>query len=1466
MIKPILKLASPLLLTLLALLPCLANAFDDIDDSVIFPNVAQAHHGDNNSSNCKPNSMLTMNGQSRINGTEGNDLNFCSSNDGNGLPDTSCDTASGGDRKCTVAGADIRGLKLTGTNKFKDSNGTVDGFGWCSDGQGLSLGGDSDPHFKSISLYSACTLTMSASHSEYFFDSVALGSGAAMVLPAGDYWFESLALNGDSHIVLLGDVRMFLKSSTQFNSAKVNAGGKHKLTIIAYDQLQLNGDTQISGDVFAQESLIMYGSSFIDGKVTAANLTMGDSSAIGVNPSIPAQCVTGQDNLEGLTYRTYDSRPWSSSNNSPASHDQFETLISQVKKTTYQIGESIEGNIDQKGDGINPHSNDAAAQDLYLGVFEGFIDAPETGMYTFAVDGDDAIELLIDGQVITGFYNAHATCNCTTYQGTALLEQGTHTIELRFHEAFGYESFKLYWQTPSANELTIVPASSLLTCPAPQFEFGRVTLDSSGNANIAFDNSYALAPLVMVMPTIDGSNADGDGPSTVRVVSRTAAAASISQQSPPGNRITAKAMEEVDYFVMEQGYRFLETGKALQAGLVSTSQYQGKNASGPNIGDSNIIFGHAFGSAPAILGQTLTWNNGDFVTTFIRDVTETNFNLGIEASEINLTIDNDELLGYVAGLGQGSMAIDGKNIKYEFANGLNSNQGNRTLNQQCNYNNSYLQTYTAQPITIANKNKRAGVDGGWIRRCTTTDFTNQVSFALDEDQQGDAERRHTIESVGYFAFEYTEAPPAANHYRISFSANGLTCAPKAITIEACADDECSSTLTDPVSVVLTKDNVDYQSITFTDSTTTDLWHTSVGTINIGLTATAPIAPYYCYIDGVSVSNEGCNLTFANSGIYFDIDNTTACKDSAVFDLYAVETDPITQACKPVFANEQHQIDMDFEYISPSKTAINEEAKLTVSSQLGTPNSVVLESGLVGQGLLAEFNSEGRAKLKINYPEAGKIQFDARVVIDPDDGSGQTKWLTHSDQFVSAPDGFHFFNASGNDGCTTADCARLAKAGDDFTMNVKAVCGVSDNSDFKDRAALKNFQLSDLKIKAELKAPLAINPNDSVDGVLGSIGANLIEFTKSNSAPFTLNTQTYSEVGAISFALDGDINYQGVTIDESQSSSEIFGRFTPFYLSIEGNEPALSAACNTFTYMDQPFGFAVGSEPTIQVVGKNKNDAVTNNYQIDNWWRYSGLNWADRVYSDTSLATSEDGAALQVSDTSPKSGAVNFYPVDSANTVQRAYLSGAQLQYNRTSSLARPFNAQFDLDLSVADVTDADSICYRSSAAGSCIGFTFEDIAQDDTFELRYGRLEMQNAYGPSSEELRLELGTQYVDASGQWVTNTADSCSVFNTTSATSTADVGLVLTPQTGLENVAGYTSPGGSGTAGVIGLGNSFIYFPAPNVEGEVALQQHVDKWLQWYWNFDANTGVLQDPRATAYFGTYRGHDRIIYWREVN
>lgn len=1461
-----------------------ALAFENIEESVYFPAVAQGHHGNNNNTCHKIGyPQFEQNGSAKINGTSGSDLQFCSSNLYNGLPNDGCDTASGGDGYCSVTGGDIRGLHVKGHNKFKYSSGAGGSIGWCKADEEFTWGGGVYSDFNNLSLYASCTMTFSPNHSEYRINSVSLGQGAKLILSSGDYWVKNLTLNQGAEVVLLGDARIFVWNESTLSDARINESNGGNLLLFGYDDITLDSNTTLSGNVYSDYELEMNGTSLINGRVTARYLEMNARSQINgetIEPPLPpvlAQCPAGQANVPGITYRTYDATGWKPGvETSPVDHDEFNDLIATVKNTQEQLGESIEQSAE--GDTrINPH---ISMGDYYAGIFEGYIDIPETGRYTFGIDGDDAIELLIDDQVLVGYYDRHPQCDKACETGKISLEKGTHKIEVRFHEATGGEGYHLYWQGPSASSLVKVPESAYLTCPSPQFEYGRVELAANGTASITFDNSYATPPVVMVMPTIDGAKANNDGPSTLRVSSVSSSEASIAVENPPNNKTAPKAMPELDYFVMEPGYLFLERRKALQAGKVSTKKYQGKRLSSSGEGYESITFEHSFGAKPAMLGQTLSRTNNRFITAVIGDVDDsgTGFDIAIEASEVSGSINSDETLGYVAGLGSGVMTIGGEQKKYEFGYAINNN-GTGDLSQQCKFTNGLQNSYPSLPYTIANKNSRDGGDGGWLRRCRHNSFNNTLSFGVDEDQQLDDERTHMVETVGYFAFEAPPEPLATNHYRIEFTSGALSCAAKAITVRACADDDCTSESPLPSSVELYKGTEKYSDLTFTGSTQTDLWHMDGGSVLLGLGVTNPTGPYRCYIDGALVDNSACLLTFEDTGLYFDVPDTQSCKTTAEFEVYAVTKDTQSQQCKPLFANESRSIDFSFDYDTPNNDDVNNRASLTLNS-LNSPTSAVIPGGK-SKALSVKFDANGKGKLSATYPEAGKVKLEANLTykFTPPGAEEQELELTHSDKFVAAPAGFHFFNPKKSKRCNSGDlydssCEILAAAGANFSMQVKAVCWESDDKDFSNNTALQNFVYSELPIHSVIDQPAG--------GSAGKLGVDKVNFILDGGKTAKLvSNQTWNEVGTMKVGLSGNFSYQGVTITSDKSSSEVFGRFTPAYLGVTGNKPTISHSCDTFTYMDQPFAFNGGAEPWIQVKGYAVDGVdgegklvshETVNYQKDAWWRFKDKKlddrnqWSQRSYTST-VGTIEDSAGTT------KSGVVNYY-----TSPNRAILEGAQVQYARAVTPVAPFNADFNLVLHKDDVTDEDGICFKSGSSGECLSFTSESINKDadgKVFELRYGRLLLDNGYSPQSESLRLPLRTEYVSAVTAaniptWITNAQDSCSVYNTVTSKDIGEIaatGMNMTLPADFPAITAHSNAALTLQSGTVLGGVQQLYFTAPNTPGEVRLKQHVSPWLKWYWNYDGNKpNDLYDPRASAFFGTYRGHDKVIYWREVN
>lgn len=278
-----------ILAVLILSFPSSVMAFDPIDQSVIFAKVAQGHHGDY-SNVCRQISspQLMINGNGIINGTGGAALDYCSSNDGSGLSNNSCDNGTGGVRKCTIDGSDIRGLKLTGSNAFLSSSGAGGGYGSCNTGEQLTLGGNGQSQFSNVSLYSACTLTLSATQNEYRFNAIAIGGGATLVLPEGDYWVDSFTLNQDAKVILQGNVRIFIKQQFELNGSKFNENNAASALIIGYSNIQLNSDAVLNGRVYSDATLSLNNNSIINGRVTSRYLVMSSGR---INDYVPVlQC------------------------------------------------------------------------------------------------------------------------------------------------------------------------------------------------------------------------------------------------------------------------------------------------------------------------------------------------------------------------------------------------------------------------------------------------------------------------------------------------------------------------------------------------------------------------------------------------------------------------------------------------------------------------------------------------------------------------------------------------------------------------------------------------------------------------------------------------------------------------------------------------------------------------------------------------------------------------------------------------------------------------------------------------------------------------------------------------------------------------------------------------------------------------------------------------------------------------
>lgn len=143
----------------------------------------------------------------------------------------------------------------------------------------------------------------------------------------------------------------------------------------------------------------------------------------------------------------------------PNSSLEFADLIERMKGNVLIDGEArTRINKTASGAGSLPNSGVSVGQaDNYVSVLKGTIRIPTSGTYQFAVDGDDAVEVLIDGQLVVGWYGGHGPGNFADHAASVTLTAGDHDIEFRHEEVGGGDSYRLAWWNGTGWE--VVPAS-----------------------------------------------------------------------------------------------------------------------------------------------------------------------------------------------------------------------------------------------------------------------------------------------------------------------------------------------------------------------------------------------------------------------------------------------------------------------------------------------------------------------------------------------------------------------------------------------------------------------------------------------------------------------------------------------------------------------------------------------------------------------------------------------------------------------------------------------------------------------------------------------------------------------------------------------------------------------------------------------------------------------------------------------
>jgi len=149
--------------------------------------------------------------------------------------------------------------------------------------------------------------------------------------------------------------------------------------------------------------------------------------------------------FSGLTITTWKR---TSGSGSPGGETDMNQLFANNAVSANFCGTGTVANIDTTNSSNNnpfvPGAN-SCSQENYLTLIEGSLVVPESGTYRIGIDGDDAVDVFIDGNPAVSFYGAHGRQRPNlTHYADLTLTAGTHTIRFRHQEGASDDNWGLF--------------------------------------------------------------------------------------------------------------------------------------------------------------------------------------------------------------------------------------------------------------------------------------------------------------------------------------------------------------------------------------------------------------------------------------------------------------------------------------------------------------------------------------------------------------------------------------------------------------------------------------------------------------------------------------------------------------------------------------------------------------------------------------------------------------------------------------------------------------------------------------------------------------------------------------------------------------------------------------------------------------------------------------------------------------
>ncbi|MDE6086094.1 MAG: glycoside hydrolase family 92 protein [Muribaculaceae bacterium] len=177
-----------------------------------------------------------------------------------------------------------------------------------------------------------------------------------------------------------------------------------------------------------------------------------------ISGTCPVKAVATLDGFENspimdmtATEITYESASNVSSTKDGVRYTYYEGLCEKTADIT--AGTKI-----KEGVLAEPGIGEAQQEDHFAFIFEGYINVPSKGVYTFRTTTDDGSVLYIDNKLVVNNDGGHAAVSA---QGSIGLEAGLHPFRLLYFEDYEGEEFGWDWKVPGTDAFAPIPVSVL---------------------------------------------------------------------------------------------------------------------------------------------------------------------------------------------------------------------------------------------------------------------------------------------------------------------------------------------------------------------------------------------------------------------------------------------------------------------------------------------------------------------------------------------------------------------------------------------------------------------------------------------------------------------------------------------------------------------------------------------------------------------------------------------------------------------------------------------------------------------------------------------------------------------------------------------------------------------------------------------------------------------------------------------